>query len=66
MRTAGGYTYTIGDRTGRIVNVEPVGGQHASREVTSAAPLVWQLSLARRLSSRPQHGRTLTSNRPAR
>lgn len=47
--SAGGYAYTIGDQTGRIVSVESVQGQLASREVTPGDSLVWHTNHGRYL-----------------
>ena len=56
--SAGGFAYTIGDRTGRIVNVEALAGRHASRETGphEAGPLLWHTN----------HGRYLAGAEPAR
>jgi hypothetical protein len=50
--SAGGFAYTIGDRTGRIVNVEAVAGHHAAVE---PEPLLWHTN----------HGRYLPGAEPA-
>ncbi|HEY7429127.1 MAG TPA: C45 family peptidase [Streptosporangiaceae bacterium] len=48
--TAGGFSYTIGDSTGRVVVVESSAGQHAWREATPKEPLLWHTN----------HGRYIT------
>jgi len=45
--TAGGYAYTIGDRSGRVVSVEASAGQHAWREASPERPLVWHTNHGR-------------------
>jgi hypothetical protein len=47
--TAGGFSYTIGDRTGRVVIAESVAGQFAWREVGGGAdgPLGWHTNHGR-------------------
>ena len=47
--TAGGFSYTIGDRTGRVVIAESVAGQFAWREVGDGAdgPLGWHTNHGR-------------------
>jgi Acyl-coenzyme A:6-aminopenicillanic acid acyl-transferase len=47
--SAGGYAYTIGDRAGRVVTVEALAGQHASREVGPDGPLAWHTNHGRYL-----------------
>src|SRR5260221_2438730 len=47
--SAGGYAYTIGDRSGRIVIVQALAGQHASREVGPRGPLAWHTNHGRYL-----------------
>ena len=42
--SAGGFAYTIGDQTGRIVNVEAVAGHHAAVE---PEPLLWHTNHGR-------------------
>ena len=44
--SAGGFAYTIGDQTGRIVNVEAVAGHHAAVE---PEPLLWHTNHGRYL-----------------
>jgi hypothetical protein len=39
--SAGGFSYTVGDVSGRVVIVESSAGQHAWREVGGADPLRW-------------------------
>lgn len=60
--SAGGFAYTIGDRTGRIVNVEALAGRHASVEAgpqeagpQQDGPLLWHTN----------HGRYLPGADPA-
>ena len=50
--SAGGFAYTIGDQSGRIVNVEAVAGAHA---VVEPEPLLWHTN----------HGRYLPGAGPA-
>ncbi len=46
--SAGGFAYTIGDRTGRIVNVEAAAGRHAAVEVgPESSPLLWHTNHGR-------------------
>ena len=46
--SAGGFAYTIGDRTGRIVSVEAAAGHHAAVEVgPDSSPLVWHTNHGR-------------------
>jgi hypothetical protein len=48
--SAGGFAYTIGDRAGRIVNVETVAGRHAAVEVgPQSGPLLWHTNHGRYL-----------------
>ena len=48
--SAGGFAYTIGDRTGRIVSVEAVAGRLALIEVGSGSdPLLWHTNHGRYL-----------------
>lgn len=54
--SAGGFAYTIGDRAGRIINVEAAAGRHASVEVgPGTGPLHWHTN----------HGRYLPGAEPA-
>jgi Acyl-coenzyme A:6-aminopenicillanic acid acyl-transferase len=54
--SAGGFAYTIGDRTGRIVNVEALAGRHAAVEAgPESDPLLWHTN----------HGRYLPGADPA-
>ena len=55
--SAGGFAYTIGDRTGRIVSVEAMAGRHACVEAgpLEAGPLLWHTN----------HGRYLPGAEPA-
>jgi hypothetical protein len=39
--SAGGFSYTVGDRSGRLVIVESSAGQHGWQEVGGAHPLRW-------------------------
>jgi hypothetical protein len=48
--SAGGFAYIIGDRSGRIVTVEALAGQHATREVGPAGPLAWHTNHGRYLA----------------
>ena len=45
--SAGGFAYIIGDQSGRIVTVEALAGQHASREVGTDGPLAWHTNHGR-------------------
>jgi acyl-CoA:6-aminopenicillanic acid acyl transferase len=45
--TAGGFSYTIGDSTGRVVVVESSAGQHVWQEVTPQEPLLWHTNHGR-------------------
>jgi hypothetical protein len=46
--SAGGFAYTIGDRTGRVVNVEAAAGHHACVEAGSGpSPLLWHTNHGR-------------------
>jgi len=54
--SAGGFAYTIGDRTGRIVSVEAMAGRHAVVEVgPGSGPLQWHTN----------HGRYLAGSEPS-
>jgi len=54
--SAGGFAYTIGDRTGRIVNMEAMAGCHAVVEVgPGSGPLHWHTN----------HGRYLVGSEPS-
>jgi hypothetical protein len=54
--SAGGFAYTIGDRAGRIVNVEAVTGCHVAVEVgPESGPLLWHTN----------HGRYLPGAEPS-
>ena len=54
--SAGGFAYTIGDRTGRIVNLEAMAGRHAVVEVgPGSGPLHWHTN----------HGRYLAGSEPS-
>jgi len=53
--SAGGFAYTIGDRTGRIVSMEAMAGHHAVVEVGAGPdPLLWHTN----------HGRYLAGSEP--
>ena len=46
--SAGGFAYTVGDRTGRIVSVEAAAGHHAAVEVRPESdPLLWHTNHGR-------------------
>jgi hypothetical protein len=48
--TAGGFAYTVGDRAGRIVNVEALAGRHATVEAgLPEGPLLWHTNHGRYL-----------------
>ena len=48
--SAGGFAYTIGDQTGRIVNVEALAGHHAVAEARPESdPLLWHTNHGRYL-----------------
>jgi Acyl-coenzyme A:6-aminopenicillanic acid acyl-transferase len=48
--SAGGFAYTIGDRAGRIVNVEALARRHAAVEAGSpSGPLLWHTNHGRYL-----------------
>jgi hypothetical protein len=54
--SAGGFAYTIGDQTGRIVSMEAMAGRHAVVEVGPASgPLLWHTN----------HGRYLPGSEPS-
>jgi len=68
--SAGGFAYTIGDRTGRIVNVEALAGRHAAVEAgPESGPLLWHTNHGRYLpgadpgpeGTSVARGRTLSS-----
>ena len=49
--SARGFAYTIGDRTGRIVNVEAAAGDYATVEVgPDSSPLLWHTNHGRYIS----------------
>ena len=48
--SAGGFAYIIGDQSGRIVTVEALAGQYASREVGEDGPLAWHTNHGRYLN----------------
>jgi Acyl-coenzyme A:6-aminopenicillanic acid acyl-transferase len=60
--SAGGFAYIIGDRSGRIVMVEALAGQHASRQVGPGGPLAWHTNHGRYLAGADAdpHGTSLT------
>lgn len=45
--SAGGFSYTIGDSTGRVVVAESSAGQHAWQEATPQEPLLWHTNHGR-------------------
>jgi hypothetical protein len=45
--SAGGFAYTIGDRSGRVACVESSAGQLAAREVGQDCPLAWHTNHGR-------------------
>jgi hypothetical protein len=45
--SAGGFAYTVGDRAGRVVNVESAAGHHAMVEVQTTSPLLWHTNHGR-------------------
>lgn len=54
--SAGGFAYTIGDQTGRIVNVEAFAGRHAVVDAgAESGPLLWHTN----------HGRYLPGAEPS-
>lgn len=50
QQSAGGFAYTIGDRTGRIVMIETSAGQFACNEVGPSGPLAWHTNHGRYVS----------------
>ena len=49
--SAGGFSYTIGDRAGRVVSVEAAAGRHAVTEAgPGSGPLLWHTNHGRYLS----------------
>jgi hypothetical protein len=55
---AGGFAYTVGDRTGRIVNVEAAAGQHAWVEAgPGCGPLLWHTNHGRYVPGAEPPGR---------
>jgi Acyl-coenzyme A:6-aminopenicillanic acid acyl-transferase len=58
--SAGGFAYTIGDRTGRIVSMESMAGRHALVEAgPGQGPLLWHTNHGRYLpGSEPRPGGT--------
>lgn len=48
--SAGGFGYTIGDRSGRVVAVETLAGRCASTEVGEDGPLAWHTNHGRYLA----------------
>ena len=66
--SAGGFAYTVGDRAGRVVNVEAAAGRHAVVEAEARTrPLLWHTNHGRYVSgaeptaggTSPARGRTL-------
>jgi hypothetical protein len=47
---AGGFAYTIGDRSGRVVSVEASAGQYDRQEVSPDCPLLWHTNHGRRVT----------------
>jgi Acyl-coenzyme A:6-aminopenicillanic acid acyl-transferase len=45
--SAGGFAYTIGDRSGRVVGVEASAGQYACHETGQEGPLMWHTNHGR-------------------
>jgi hypothetical protein len=46
--SAGGFAYTVGDRAGRVVNVEAAAGRHAAVEAEATTrPLLWHTNHSR-------------------
>jgi len=58
--SAGGFSYTIGDRAGRVVSVEAAAGRHAVAEAgPGRSPLLWHTNHGRYLSgAEPEAGGT--------
>ena len=58
--SAGGFAYTVGDRAGRVVNVEAAAGRHAVAEAgPGAGPLLWHTNHGRYVSgAEPSAGGT--------
>jgi hypothetical protein len=58
--SAGGFSYTVGDRAGRVVNVEAAAGRHAVSEAgPGLGPLLWHTNHGRYLSgAEPEAGGT--------
>jgi hypothetical protein len=56
--SAGGFAYTIGDRAGRVVNVEAAAGRHAFVEAgAGAGPLLWHTNHGRYVPGAEPSGR---------
>ena len=53
--SAGGFAYTVGDRTGRIVNVEAAAGRHAC--VDAGSGLLWHTNHGRYVPGAEPSGR---------
>ena len=53
--SAGGFAYTVGDRTGRIVNVEAAAGRHGC--VDAGSGLLWHTSHGRYVPGAEPSGR---------
>jgi acyl-CoA:6-aminopenicillanic acid acyl transferase len=54
--SAGGFSYTIGDSTGRVVVVESSAGQHAWREAGGQEPLLWHTNHGRYVTGADARG----------
>lgn len=60
--SAGGFSYMIGDRGGRVVNVEAAAGRHAATEAEAAGPLLWHTNHGRYVpGTDPSPGGTSTA-----
>jgi hypothetical protein len=70
--SAGGFSYTVGDRSGRIAIVESAAGQTGSADSGPGSPLLWHTNHARYVggaevtpgSSSDQRGRVLAALTP--
>jgi hypothetical protein len=63
--SAGGFSYTIGDETGRVVIAESAAGRHAVTEVSPENPLAWHTNhgLCLTGADADPHGTSLTRGR---